>query len=173
MWNILPIFIGVLMIKSWLLFTTLLIIFLFFTNVGISKIISKYNLLYTPKISMITIINIMVFAIAFLLLSKYSPINIHMHNVLYAILFFMVAEKAITIIISKELREYSQWAVGTLMVALICFMLFHIDGVRVFLMAFPETLILLIPFNFFLGRFTGLRITEYIRFREVIKNVEE
>jgi hypothetical protein len=31
----------------------------------------------------------------------------------------------------------------------------------------------LIPLNFLIGKFTGLRVTEYFRFREVIKTVEE
>jgi hypothetical protein len=97
----------------------------------------------------------------------------NINNILYVILFFIVSEKLITIITSKEFGEYKKSLVGTLLVSLICYALFNFNTLLVFLTAYPETLILLVPLNFLLGRFTGLRITEYFRFREVVKSIEE
>ena len=37
----------------------------------------------------------------------------------------------------------------------------------------PEVILLFVIINMYLGRWTGLRLTEYIQFREVFKNIEE
>jgi hypothetical protein len=106
-------------------------------------------------------------------LQYFEIIDVTISNILYIILFFIVSEKLITIITSKEFREYKKSLVWTLLISLVCYALFNFNTLLVFLTAYPEVLITLVPLNFLLGRFTGLRITEYIRFREVITSIEE
>ena len=131
-----------------------MLLFLLFINILISRFISKYTLLYTPKVSFITIINILIFMIFYNLLWFFDIVSIPIDNILYLILFFIVAEKLITIITSKEFREYKKSVTGTVIVLLLCLMIYSIEGLNVFLMAYPEILIILVPINFFLGRFT-------------------
>jgi hypothetical protein len=40
-------------------------------------------------------------------------------------------------------------------------------------LAYPETILVTFPVNLFLGRWTGLRVVEYFRFREVFKHLQE
>lgn len=88
-------------------------------------------------------------------------------------MFFVVSEKLVTVITSKEFREYEKNMYGSVFIALICYGIYFVDPLRVFLMSYPEILIVLVPLNFFIGRFTGLRVTEYFRFREVLNTIEE
>lgn len=171
--SIIPVFIGLLYIKLWVAFTLWLIVFLLIVNISISKLISKYTLLYTPKVTFITIINFLVFMWVFLVCDDLDLININLNNIIYIILFFVVAEKFITIVASKEFREYKKSFSWTIIVSFICFWLFNFTSFLIFLTAYPELLIILIPFNFILWRFTGLRITEYFRFREIVRTMEE
>lgn len=171
--SVIPIFIWILYIKLWVPFTLGLLLFLLIINIAISKLISKYTLLYTPKVTFITIINFLVFMGMFLIFDDMEIIAINLDNIIYIIIFFVVAEKFITIVASKEFREYKKSFSWTIIVSLLCFGLFNFTSFLVFLTAYPELLVILIPFNFMLWRFTGLRITEYFRFREIIKNVEE
>ncbi len=171
--SIIPVFIWILYIKLWVPFTLGLLIFLLILNISLSKLISKYTLLHTPKVTFITIINFLVFMWLFLIFDEMNIINIYLDNIIYIILFFVVAEKFITIIASKEFSEYKKWFSWTIIVSLICFWLFNFTTFLIFLTAYPELLIILIPFNFILWRFTGLRITEYFRFREVVRGIEE
>jgi hypothetical protein len=41
------------------------------------------------------------------------------------------------------------------------------------MISYPEIILLIIFINVFLGRWTGLRLLEYVRFREVLRHVEE
>jgi hypothetical protein len=173
LWNIIPVFITLLFLEIWVPFTLLLIWFLIVVNMLISKFINKYILLYTPKVTFITIINLLVFMLFFQGLQSLDIIAISIDNIIYMVLFFILSEKLVTIITSKEFREYKKNLAWTLLVSLLCYMLFEFNALLVFLTAYPETLMVLVPLNFFLGRFTWLRITEYLRFREIIKSVEE
>ena len=170
---IIPIFMSLLFIKLSVSFTLWILWFFLICNIIISRFINKYALLYTPKVACITILNLIAFMWLYQFISYFDLITIPLNNVLYILLFFIIAEKLITIIISKEFREYKKSITGTIIVALLCFLIFQLDGLRVFLVAYPETLLIFVPINFFIGRFTWLRVTEYLRFREIIKNIEE
>lgn len=58
-------------------------------------------------------------------------------------------------------------------VSLICYWVVEWNFLQNLMLSYPEILILLILINLFLGRWTGLRVFEYIRFREVMKHAEE
>lgn len=58
-------------------------------------------------------------------------------------------------------------------VSLICYWVVEWNFLQNLMLSYPEILILLIFINLFLGRWTGLRVFEYIRFREVMKHAEE
>ncbi len=168
-----PVFMALLFIKLSIVFTLWILFFFLICNIIISRFINKYALLYTPKVACITIINLVLFMWIYQVFTYFEIIDIPLNNVVYIVLFFVIAEKLITIITSKEFREYKKSISWTVIVAFLCYILFQFDGLRVFLMAYPEWLLIFIPINFFIWRFTGLRVTEYLRFREIIKNIEE
>lgn len=171
--TIIPVFMSLLYIELWIPFTLWLLALLVIVNIWISKFISKYTLLYTPKVTFITILNLFVFMFLYQVVWYFDILEMQLDNILYIVLFFIIAEKLITIITSKEFREYKKSLSWTIIISLLCYMLYNIDTLLVFLAAYPEVLIILVPFNFILGRFTGLRITEYLRFREIVKSIEE
>lgn len=173
LWSVIPVFISILFIKIWIPFTVLLMVLLIISNILIWLFFNKYTLLYTPKVACMTIMNIVIFMLSYQLWINFWVIQSPIDNILYVIIFFIIAEKLITIITSKEFREYKKSLSGTLVVSLLCTLMYFSDFIVVFLTAYPEILLVLIPFNFFLWRFTGLRITEYLRFREIVKSVEE
>lgn len=172
LWNIIPVFFAVMFLKLGLIFSLLVLWFLLIFNVLIARFLSKYTLLYTPKVVCITIANILFFMLFYQSL-QYFNVDFPHSSVLYIVVFFIICEKLISIITTKEFREYKKSIWGTLIISLLCFSLFFFDNFLIFLFAYPEVLLILIPFNFLLGQFTGLRITEYFRFWEIMKNTEE
>jgi len=158
LWNIIPVFLAIMFFKLWVIFTLFVLWFLFVFNLLIARFLNKYTLLYTPKVSLITIANLLFFMLFYELTQYTDYINIPLQNIIYVVLLFLVSERFISIITTKEYREYKKSIWWTCVVALLCFALFYIDPLLVFLFAYPEILLILIPFNFFLWKFTGLRI---------------
>lgn len=63
--------------------------------------------------------------------------------------------------------------IESLFISSLAFLLISWEWLQVLLLAHPEVIILFILANVFMGRFTGLRLIEYFRFREVLKYTEE
>jgi len=57
---------------------------------------------------------------------------------------------------------------GTLVVTLACFIVMHSLALQILLVGFPEVLLLVVAANVYLGRWVGVRLTEYRRFRPVL-----
>lgn len=170
---IIPLFISVLFYKIWVSFTLVILGILFITNLVISGWMNKYNLLYTPKVAFLTIINIIVFFISLELILRYNLLSLELTDIVYILFFIVVSEKLITIIVSKEFKEYRKNFIGTIAIWLLGFGILSIPFLQIFILAYPETIVLLAPLNFMMGRFTGLRVTEYFRFKEIINNIED
>ncbi len=173
LWNIIPVFLALMFLKIWLIFSLFVFWFLLLFNIFIARLLNKYTLLYTPKVVCIMIANILFFMLFSQLVGTIDFIDFSQNNILYIVIFFIICEKLISIITTKEFREYKKSIWWTLAVSLFCFSFFFLDNFLIFLFAYPEILLILIPFNFFLAQFTGLRITEYFRFWDIMKNIEE
>jgi hypothetical protein len=57
---------------------------------------------------------------------------------------------------------------GTLVVTLACFVVMHSLALQILLIGFPEVLLLVVAANVYLGRWVGVRVVEYRRFRPVL-----
>lgn len=172
-WTIIPIFIALQLFILWILPTLIILLLLILFNLSVSKIVNKYTLLYTPKISFIIIMNLAVLMFSINLFYDYNLININISDIIFIVLFIVIAERLITLVISKEFNEYKFNLLNTIIFSLVSYFFLSISTINTVILAYPELILALIPINFMIWRFTWLRITEYFRFREVIKNIEE
>ncbi len=170
---VIPLFITLLFFKLGLVFWWSLILLYVCLNLVLSLITERYNLLYAPRMAFLLSINIIFFIGIINILYSLNLITLNMWDVLYFIVFILLSEKMITIITSKDLWEYKESFFYTLLIPIFAFWIFNITAIKVFLLSYPEILLWLIPINFLIGKFSGLRITEYFRFKEIIKSVEE
>lgn len=58
---------------------------------------------------------------------------------------------------------------GTMVVTLGCFIVMHSLALQILLVGFPEVLLLVVAANVYLGRWVGVRLLEYRRFRPVLR----
>ena len=57
---------------------------------------------------------------------------------------------------------------GTLLVVTACYVVMSSLALQILLSGFPETLAYVIAANLYLGRWVGIRLFEYARFRELL-----
>lgn len=173
LWIIIPTIVTVLLLKIGFILGSCILLSITLLNLLLWFTLWKYNLQYTPKMWIVTLINIFFLIIGFNILFAYNLISINTSDALFLILLIVIIERFISIVLSKELREFKWSILNTYIIGVIGFFVFQITYVNVFLLAYPEIIILLIPINLIIWKFTGLRVTEYFRFREIIKSVEE
>lgn len=172
-WIVIPLFVSILFLKLGLLFGAGLIICFVFLNLFLSLITDRYNLLYAPRMVFLITINIIIFIGIINILYGLKVISLNISDILYFIIFILLSEKMINIIISKDLFEYKEGFIYTLLIWVFCYVIFNINYLKVILLSYPELILTLVPINFLIGKFSGLRVTEYFRFKEIIKSVEE
>lgn len=172
-WTLIPVIITLLLFKLGLIATLIILLVFLSVNLILARLISSSKLHYTPKATLLTIINIVVLIVVlnFMIINDFIQVNIN--DIMFIIFFILISDKLISVIVSKEFGEYKETLIITLLYAIISYIFLSINLVQTFILAYPEIILLLIPINFIIGKFTWLRATEYFRFREVIKSIEE
>ena len=86
------------------------------------------------------------------------------------LLLVLLTETFISTQISHGLKKAMTTTIETLVLATIGYSILSLPVTREWVLAKPElTVLLTVLVNIFLGRFTGLRLLEYWRFRELIR----
>ncbi len=85
------------------------------------------------------------------------------------LILILLAENFIEVQISKSAREATKLTIETVILALISSLVLSLDSVQRLALLHPETTVLsVMVFNIFLGKYEGLRLSEYLKFRSII-----
>ncbi len=137
--------------------------------VGIVSILhyplEKLGLLYIPKMA----IMLSAVVITFLMVAALA-INFELYELSYISLFpiavvTITAERFGRQIMEEGWKEAIKLTFQTLVVAALVYFIINSRSMQAFILAFPELLLAIIGLNILLGRWIGLRVTEYYRFR--------
>jgi len=131
--------------------------------------LEKWGILYTPKMA-IMLVGVV---IAFMTLSIFG-IRYNLQTVAYVTLFPIVlmtitAERFARTITEEGLRKAIQLTSQTMVVVAAAYFVMNSRTMETFFLAFPELFLVIIAINLILGRWIGLRITEYPRFRWLLR----
>jgi hypothetical protein len=91
-------------------------------------------------------------------------------SIFSVLILILLAEEFITVQISKSLREATKLTLETVVIALVGFAIFNFEPLQWFALHYPQWVILApLLLNLLIGKFTGLRLLEYRRFRRLLK----
>jgi PKD repeat protein len=151
------------------------------SSILIRKILRHYRLAYTPRLAIVLFfVSLAIFA-AIVLITWLAPFGAYFRvaDLIAASIFPMLimstlAEKFVSVQTEKGMRSAIQMFIELLLVSLGCYLLVgEWSSFQTLMLARPEIIFLFLIIDVMLGKFTGLRITEYFRFREVLKKAEE
>ncbi|MBI3332365.1 hypothetical protein HYZ99_05430 [Candidatus Peregrinibacteria bacterium] len=148
------------------------LLFILSTGYVTRMFMRRWRLLYIPKVAIIlTVVSITLLLL--LGLGAFYGIAFNRDTVFVLLIMSTLAESFL------NLKTEEGWytavlEVGeTILVALLCVFIIQWPSFQSMLLAYPELILLTIVANVFLGRWTGLRIVEYFRFREVFRHLQE
>jgi hypothetical protein len=127
----------------------------------------RYPLLAFPRMGVV--LSAVAFTVFMLLFmgSLWGISSLAQATVLPLVIFTMIIERFITVQEEESPKEAARLTLNTLMVAAAVFLVLEFGLFENWLIQFPEASILAVYGNLFIGRWTGLRLTEYWRFRGV------
>lgn len=135
-------------------------------------IIKPFRFLYFPRMAMVTTI-VALSTLVLLAEGAYSRrTGLISVSILPILIIITLVERFVATQIEKGPRTAVTLTIETLIVSIIGFYIISWRALHTALLEYPWIALLTLIVNIFLGKWTGLRILEYFRFREVIKNVE-
>jgi hypothetical protein len=87
------------------------------------------------------------------------------------LIMITLAEKFVATQIEKGTKVALILAMETLIISIVGYTLLRWDALLHIILAFPWLVLLTFIINILLGRWTGLRLTEYFRFHKIIKHL--
>ena len=125
------------------------------------------KLQYLPRLSLLILFISVGILASFLLVPAAPLINVGIFPIL---LLILLTETFISAEISHGVRFAIEITVETLFLAVISYLIMDLKTMQSWVLFHPEaTIISLAAGNILLGRFTGLRLLEYWRFRELLR----
>lgn len=144
-----------------------------FTGTAMRYLVKRFRLLYLPRMAIV----LTAVAVAVLIvfghgsyLHKNGLINV---SVFVILIMITLVEKFVAAQIERGAQKAITLTMETLLLSVICYWTASWFWLQNAVTAYPAWIILgTVVVNIFLGKWTGLRFSEYFRFREVIKNIE-
>ncbi|MBD3282344.1 MAG: hypothetical protein GF387_01930 [Candidatus Portnoybacteria bacterium] len=147
-----------------------LFLIIMITGTLLRYLIKKLNLLYFPRVALTLAGITIAMYVLFLIAAYFDKIGFVKVSVFPVLILIVLSEKFIATQIRLGNKKAILMAVETLIVSIASFYLISWDALHVFALNHPLVVIGgVIIANIALGRWGGFRLTEYFRFREVIK----
>lgn len=149
-------------------------IFISVITVGtLSRLLMKqFRLLYLPRVAMtVSIVSLSILGVL-VIGGMFQRTGLAAVSIFPLLIMITLAEKFVATQIEKGSRIALILAVETLVISVTGYFLVSWDALVTLILSHPWIILLTFVINFSLGKWTGLRITELLRFRTIIKRIQ-
>lgn len=135
-------------------------------------ILKHFRLLYLPRVAIT--LSIVSFAILGILAvgGAFHRTGLAGIDIFPLLIMITLAEKFVATQIEKGNKVASILALETLVISVAGYFLVSWDALTMLILEHPWAVLLTFIVNFSLGKWTGLRLSEYLRFRKVFRNMQ-
>ena len=134
-------------------------------------ILKPFRLLYLPRVAiMLTAVAILVLCVL-VLGGDLHRTGLAAVSIFPILIIITIVEKFVAVQIEKGTRAAVMLATETLFISIIGFFIASSSAFIHFISSYPWVILLTLPVNILLGKWTGLRLSEYLRFKEIIKHL--
>lgn len=131
--------------------------------------LKRFRLLYLPRVAITLSIVSLAILIILVIGGIYKRTGLASVSIFPLLIMITLAEKFIATQIEKGSRTAFILAVETLVISVIGYFLVSWDTLTNLILTYPWLVLFTFVINFSLGKWTGLRITEYLRFRKIAR----
>ncbi len=127
--------------------------------------LERLRLLLVPRLASV-LISVVLLMLLVSIVSNKLGFEVGLSVALFPmVILTMVIERMSLVWEERGASEALQQGFGSLVVAAICYLIMGVDYLEHLVFVFPEALLLSLAATLLLGRYTGYRLSEYIRFR--------
>lgn len=130
--------------------------------------IKKWSLHYYPKLAIVVTSVTMMLVIAIILLSYFNFKNVLKVETFTLVLIVAISEKYFSILSRKNIKTTFFISIESIILSTICYLIISLPVLIELLFQYPYLILILLPINYIVGKFTGLRLSEYLRFFDIL-----
>jgi hypothetical protein len=175
-------------IKAFGIYTPLIVTFAFLATNGIKYgiaifvtvilvgmlmrfVLKPFRLLYLPRVAiMLTVVAIFILGVL-TLGGGLRRTGLAAVSIFPILIMITIVEKFVAVQIEKGDRVATILAIETLIISIAGFFIASSPVIIKFIVVYPWTILITLPINVLLGKWTGLRLSEYFRFKEIMKHL--
>ena len=138
-------------------------------GIGERYILDKFYLLAVPRLSILLTLVIILMILYTVLTADISTIS-QKHLAFFPIVIVTTNIERLSIMMAEEgLVNTLKTLLGTLIIAILGYSLYSITALEMFMFTNPELLFTIIGLLILIGKYKGYRISEFIRFRDLVR----
>jgi len=132
-------------------------------------ILKKIRIMQLPKMALsVFMVSLFVF-VALVGSRSLGIISVSDLSIFPVLLLILLGERIVALQLERSVRETIIITMITLLLGILGFFLLSFVPLRHTVLLYPEIITLLIPINILIGRYFGLRLTEYFRFKKILR----
>ncbi|MEX0649580.1 MAG: 7TM domain-containing protein [Candidatus Andersenbacteria bacterium] len=135
-------------------------------------VLRKLHLLYLPRMALVLTMASVAILMLFGLGVALDNTAILSFSIFPILILVLLAEEFIAVQFKSGARRAATITAWTLGLSIASYFIVSWEIVRSIIVSYPEIVLLAIPVNIALGRWSGLRLTEYFRFRRLLRYVQ-
>lgn len=139
----------------------------------IELILKKARLMYLCRVALILTVVILAVLLLFVLGVYLQKDSLTFLSIFPVLILVLLVERFIAVQVERGEKQALILSLETVAVSCFCFWIANLEGLKNIILKYPEIILLTLPINILLGKWTGLRLTEYFRFQEVRRLVKE
>jgi len=136
-------------------------------------LLKKIRIMQMPKMALSMMLAAILVVATLTVSAAYNIFDVSNLSIFPILIFLLLSDRIVALFLERNLSETIQTTAVTLLLGMLGFALLSWDALRSLILLYPELILLLIPLNILIGRYFGLRVTEYIKFQPVIKHVSK
>lgn len=162
-----PIALSITLLATGITIGASLLVTIVFASVIAQFLLRKIRIMHMPKLAL-SILMVSIFVFATLVIGvSYGQLTVRNLSIFPVLLLILLSERIVAIQLERKWTETVVIAGTSIFLGISGFYLLSWKLLQNFIILYPESIFLLIPFNIIIGRYFGLRITEYFRFRDI------
>jgi len=136
-------------------------------------LLKKLRIMQLPKMAL-SIFVVSIFVLVALTATAVAGIlTVRQLSIFPILLLILLSERIVSLQIERSSEETLKITAVTLVLGIIGFLLLSSGILRQTVLLYPETVLLLIPINILIGRYFGLRLTEFMRFSPINRHANK
>jgi len=166
----LPVVLSVVFVATGVFEGLLLFLAIIIVATGARIILRKTKIQYLPRMALLLwFVSLGVLAIFFI--SPFLNLTTIMTLSIFPILILiLLAENFISIHIGMSMKQAVKMTFETLVIALFCSLFLQLEFLQKFVLLYPEIMVIGVAvFDIFVGKYAGLRLLEYKKFKSLLK----